>query len=117
MFFPNHALDSIEQNFSEEDAERTKNTAFNSTLSVLNAAGRWRRKHRKMSAKQISSRSNSAVRAKVRTVSATTPNIVSLPKLNYNLPKTKPNYDSNRNVSFDSFALRSYISSSSTMKK
>ncbi|KAJ3633636.1 hypothetical protein MTP99_010573 [Tenebrio molitor] len=90
-------LDESNENDNEEDAERTKNTAFNSTLSVLNAAGRWRRKHRKMSAKQISSRSNSAVRAKVRTVSATTPNIVSLPKLNYNLPKTKPNYDSNRN--------------------
>lgn len=54
--------------FSEQD-HRPTNLSLKNTISVVNAAGRWRRKYRKTSVSH-SSRSNSAVRPKSRTTSA-----------------------------------------------
>lgn len=54
--------------FSEEDHKLT-NLTLKNTISVVNAAGRWRRKHRKTSVSH-SSRSSSTVRPKSRTSSA-----------------------------------------------
>ncbi|RZC34710.1 tubulin polyglutamylase TTLL2, partial [Asbolus verrucosus] len=108
-------LDESDENNTEEDkVERTKDALTNS-LPVLNAADRWRRKHRKMSARQVRSRSSSAAHAPIRTVSATIPSnfrfnnfsklltfliveIIHLPKSNYNLPKNKPNYETNKHL-------------------
>ncbi|XP_018564642.1 probable tubulin polyglutamylase TTLL2 [Anoplophora glabripennis] len=65
---------------SEEDLAPTKLT-LKSTISVVNAAGRWRRKHKKMSASH-SSRSNSAIRSKSRTAStANQKTYMNLPKV------------------------------------
>ncbi|XP_050501600.1 probable tubulin polyglutamylase TTLL2 isoform X2 [Diabrotica virgifera virgifera] len=58
---------SDEPDDSKEDQENSKLSLMN-TISVVNAAGRWRRKQKKMSA--IQSRSNSAIRIKSRATSA-----------------------------------------------
>lgn len=56
-------------NFREEPPGRIKSATFKNTLSVLNAAGRWRRKHRRMSA-----RPQSSAKVKIRAVSASPSN-------------------------------------------
>ncbi|KAJ8913513.1 hypothetical protein NQ315_017063 [Exocentrus adspersus] len=77
--------------FSDEPKENARQViettepaklSLKNTVNVVNAAGRWRRKHKKMSASQ-SSRSNSAARPRSRTASA------SNQKTFMNLPKVQ----------------------------
>ncbi|KAG5879647.1 hypothetical protein JTB14_034447 [Gonioctena quinquepunctata] len=84
-----------------EDIENAKVSLMN-TISVVNAAGRWRRKQKKMSA--LHSRSNSAVRTRSRSTSANIQKIyMTLPKVQvdvramgsptHNVQVTKPTCD------------------------
>ncbi|XP_019867531.1 probable tubulin polyglutamylase TTLL2 [Aethina tumida] len=55
---------------TDENRNETEKLSMANTVSVINAAGRWRKKHRKMSSRQASARSNSAVRTRVKNSSA-----------------------------------------------
>ncbi|CAG9854207.1 unnamed protein product [Phyllotreta striolata] len=90
-------------NDCEENREDQENIALMNTISVVNAAGRWRRKQKKMSA--ANSRTNSAVRIRNRTTSANIQKTyMTLPKVHVDVRPvaslihngTKPTYEDSR---------------------
>lgn len=85
---------------NEENIETPNNVSLKNTISVLNAAGRWRRRYKRMSAHHSSSRSSTAGRPKSRTTSANK-TFMKLPKVQvdgqnlnspncYNVPRDRP---------------------------
>ncbi|CAH0556489.1 unnamed protein product [Brassicogethes aeneus] len=79
----------------DDEKEENKNyqnekLTLANTVTVINAAGRWRKKQRKMPSRQASARSTSAVRSRVRNTSASqVRRNVSSQKETVNLPKVQ----------------------------
>ncbi|XP_066156601.1 probable tubulin polyglutamylase TTLL2 [Euwallacea fornicatus] len=89
-------LDNSEYNNRDQEMERRG--SLKGTVTVLSAAGRWRRRYKRMSAPQISSRGNTS-RARIRSSSANNQKTyMNLPEVQvdpglpytYNVPKEKP---------------------------
>ncbi|CAG9771181.1 unnamed protein product [Ceutorhynchus assimilis] len=86
-------LDDSNQNENDEEIE--KKISLSGTISVLNAAGRWRRKYKRMSAHQSSSRTNTGRQRNRSTSAYNSKTYMKLPKVQVDGHQTAFSYNNN----------------------